>query len=200
MVFNLRPYLKFLLWFLFFVTFTSELLKIVFEFSPTIGHQQLNWANAFFWSSLFLMEIIMAGMIFYYVMRHSARRKRLITLFVCHFSVILLFPMFLNDWSWTCLLYPWPHSFQAFDPATPNTAFAVSLFVGFILAPFVTYVWGAKGFCGYLCPHGALFSETQSFNWRPFLLPPYLPEGLFYKDPDGKCFLRNDSRHHRSYR
>ncbi|MCK5514357.1 MAG: hypothetical protein KAJ00_07650, partial [Deltaproteobacteria bacterium] len=64
-----------LLWFLFFITFTLELVKIDSELSPGIGHQQLGWANAFFWSSLFFMEIIMAGMILYYIVRNPARRK-----------------------------------------------------------------------------------------------------------------------------
>ncbi|MCK5421917.1 MAG: 4Fe-4S binding protein, partial [Deltaproteobacteria bacterium] len=139
------------------------------------------WTNAFFWSSLFLMEIIMAGMMIYYIVRYPARRKRLITLSICHFSVILLLPTLLDDWSWTCLLYPWPHSFQVFDPATPKTAFAISLFVGFILVPFITYKWGARGFCGYLCPHGAFFSETygrafashpKRLEWAKDYIPP----------------------------
>ena len=181
MALKLKSYLKFLLWFLFFITFTLELVKIAFELSPNVGHQQLSWTNAFFWSSLFLMEIIMAGMILYYIVRNPARRKRLITLSVCHFSVILLLPTLLDDWSWTCLLYPWPHSFQAFDPATPKTAFAISLFVGFILVPFITCKWGARGFCGYLCPHGAFFSETygrafashpRRLEWAKDYIPP----------------------------
>ena len=173
--------MKFLLWFLFFITFTFEFVKIVFELSPQIGHQQLSWANAFFWSSLFLMEIIMAGMVLYNLVKHTARRKRLIILSICHFSVILLLPTIFDDWSWTCLLYPWPQSFQAFDPVTPEAAFAMSLFVGFILVPFLTYKWGAKGFCGYLCPHGAFFSETygrvfashpKRLEWLKDYIPP----------------------------
>jgi polyferredoxin len=90
-------------------------------------------------------------------------------------------PTLLNDWSWTCVLYPWPHSLQAFDPATPKPAFALSLVVGFILAPFLSYKWGMKGFCGYICPHGAFFSETygrvfsshpQRLHWFSKWVPP----------------------------
>ena len=177
-----RGYLKFLLWLLFFITFTFELVKILFELSPATGHQQLGWANAFFWSSLFLMEMVMAGMVIYYLVNYPARRKRLITLSACHFSVILLLPTLLNDWSWTCLLYPWPHSLQAFDPATPKLAFALSLTVGFVLAPLLTYKWGMKGFCGYICPHGAFFSETygrifpsrpERLQWTARYVPPF---------------------------
>lgn len=167
-----RGYFKFLLWLLFFITFTFELVKILFELGPATGHQKLGWANAFFWSSLFLMEMVMAGMVIYYLIQYPARRKRLITLSACHFSVILLLPTLLNDWSWTCVLYPWPHSLQAFDPATPKPAFAISLAVGFVLAPFLSYKWGMKGFCGYICPHGAFFSETYGriFPSRPKIL------------------------------
>ena len=177
----LKEYLKLSLWFLFFITFTSEFVKILFEISPNIGHQQLGWANAFFWSSLFLIEIIMAGMILYHLVKHPARRKRLAVLSISHFSVILLLPTLFDDWSWTCVLYPWPHSLQAFDPETPKTAFIISLLVGFILAPFLTYKWGIKGFCGYLCPHGAFFSETYGrifkshsgrLSWAKAYIPP----------------------------
>ena len=92
---SLKEYLKFSLWFLFFITFTSEFVKIIFELSPNIGHQQLGWANAFFWSSLFLIEIIMAGMVICHLVTHPARRKRLAVLSISHFSVILLLPSFL---------------------------------------------------------------------------------------------------------
>lgn len=177
-----RGYFKFLLWLLFFITFTFELVKILFELGPAAGHQKLGWANAFFWSSLFLMEMVMAGMVIHYLLHYPARRKRLITLSACHFSVILLLPMLLNDWSWTCVLYPWPHSLQAFDPATPKLAFTLSLAVGFVLAPFLSYKWGMKGFCGYICPHGAFFSETYgrifpsrpaTSKWVKMVVPPF---------------------------
>jgi ABC-type branched-subunit amino acid transport system permease subunit len=160
---NLNRYInifRFLLWIVFFITFASEFAKIVFELNPHYGHRPLQMANAFFWSSLFLIEILMAGMIVHFMIKYPARRMRLLILSVCHFSVILFLPMVLNNWSWTCLLYPWPHSLQAFDPATPRLAFYLSVLIGFILVPLITYRWGARGFCGYLCPHGAFFSET----------------------------------------
>lgn len=178
-----KNYLKFFLWLLFFITFSIEFVKIVFELSPAIGHQKLGWTNAFFWSSLFLIEIIMAGMALYYLIKYPARRFRLITLSLCHFLVILLIPVALNNWSWTCVLYPWPHSLQAFDPATPAAAFYISLVVGFVVVPFLTYRWGAAGFCGYVCPHGAFFSETYgrvfpsrpaSLKWAAKIIPPLL--------------------------
>jgi len=119
---NLKQYknvFRFLLWVIFFITFVSEFVKIVFELNPDYGHRPLQMANAFFWSSLFLIEILMAGIVVYFLIKYPARRMRLLILSVCHFSVILLLPVVLNNWSWTCLLYPWPHFLQAFDPLFP---------------------------------------------------------------------------------
>jgi hypothetical protein len=169
---NLKQYknvFRFLLWLIFFITFVSEFVKIVFELNPDYGHRPLQMANAFFWSSLFLIEILMAGIVVYFLIKYPARRMRLLILSGCPFSVILLLPLALNNWSWTCLLYPWPHSLQAFDPTTPRVAFYLSVLIGFILVPLITYRWGAKGFCGYLCPHGAFFSETygRAFDSHP---------------------------------
>ena len=178
---NLKKILVFLLWFLFFVTFTAEIVKLIFEQNPEIGHKQLGLANAFFWSSLFLIEMIMAGFVITFIVKYPSRRKRLVILSACHFSVILLLPVVLNDWSWTCLLYPWPHSLQAFDPKTPQVALMLSLVIGFIIVPLITLKWGAKGFCGYICPHGAFFSETygrvfskryRGFDWMRRYVPP----------------------------
>jgi hypothetical protein len=81
------------------------------------------------------------------------------------------------------VLYPWPHSLQAFDPATPQTAFVLSLGMGFVLAPFLTYKWGIKGFCGYICPHGAFFLKPMDefflharndYNGLPDIFPLYI--------------------------
>lgn len=175
------PFLKFMLWLLFFITFAGELVKIVFELNPNTGHKTLSMANAFFWSSLFLVEMIMAGFVVYFMIKYPVRRIRLAVLSLCHFSVILLLPVILNNWSWTCLLYPWPHTFQAFDPGTPRVAFFISTVAGFIFVPLITFKWGAKAFCGYICPHGAFYSETygrafpsnyRKINWVGRFLPP----------------------------
>jgi polyferredoxin len=141
-------------------------------------------ANAFFWSRLFLIGKRMAGIVVHFMIKYPTRRMRLLILSVCHFSVILFLPMVLNNWSWTCLLYPWPHSLQAFDPATPRLAFYLSVLIGFILVPLITYRWGAKGFCGYLCPHGAFFSETygrvfDSHQERLHWLRHFVPQTYF---------------------
>lgn len=166
---NTKKLLKIILWFIFFVTFSAEFAKIIFELNPDYGHKSLKVANAFFWSSLLLIEIVMGGLVIYYIKHYPSRRLRLLMLSLCHFSVILVLPMVFDDWSWTCLLYPWPHSLQAFDPATPAVALYISLLVGFIVVPVLTVKFGAKGFCGYICPHGAFFSETYGriFPSRP---------------------------------
>ena len=176
-----KRFFIFLLWFLFFVTFTVEIVKLIFEQNPDIGHKQLGLANAFFWSSLFLIEMIMAGLVIIFIVKYPSRRKRLVILSACHFSVILLLPVVFNNWSWTCLLYPWPHSLQAFDPKTPQAALLLSSVMGFFIVPLITLKWGAKGFCGYICPHGAFFSETygrvfskryKGFDWLRRYFPP----------------------------
>ncbi|MGD9157795.1 MAG: hypothetical protein PVG39_05280 [Desulfobacteraceae bacterium] len=65
---------KFLLWFLFFTTFTLEMVKIIFDPSPDIGHKSLAMANAFFWSSLLLIEIIIAGLVVYFFINYPKRK------------------------------------------------------------------------------------------------------------------------------
>lgn len=162
-----KNFFKFMLWLLFFITFTSEFVKIVFELGPETGHKHLGMANAFFWSSLFLIEMIMGGLLVFYFIKFPARRLRLFSLAVCHFTIILILPMVLDNWSWTCVLYPWPHSLQVFDPATPKLAFVLSVITGFIIIPAITLRWGAKAFCGYMCPHGAFFSETYGRLFVP---------------------------------
>ncbi|WP_155310417.1 4Fe-4S binding protein [Desulfosarcina ovata] len=166
---RLKKTLLFSLWFLFFLTFTAELVKIVLDLDPNAGHKPLGMAHLFFWSCLLLIELAMAGLSVYFFITHPKRRIRLAVLSLCHFTVILALPMIFNNWSWTCLLYPWPHSLQSFDPATPRSAMVISLFIGFLFVPFVSYWWGARLFCGYLCPHGAFFSETYGrlFSRRP---------------------------------
>ena len=182
---NQKGIFKSVLWFIFFITFTAEFAKIVLELNPDYGHKPLTMANAFFWSSLFLIEIIMGGLVIHYMIKYPHRRLRLFILSFCHFTVILLLPMVFDDWSWTCLLYPWPHSLQAFDPHTPVIAFYISLCVGFIIVPLVTFRWGVKGFCGYMCPHGAFFSETYgrvfpSHHTRLNKIPAIIPPAYFF--------------------
>ena len=38
---------RFLLWIIFFITFVSEFVKIVFELNPDYGHRPLQMANVF---------------------------------------------------------------------------------------------------------------------------------------------------------
>jgi polyferredoxin len=44
-----------------------------------------------------------------------------------------------------------------------------SLIIGFIIIPIITLKWGAKAFCGYVCPHGGFYSECfgRLFNPKP---------------------------------
>ena len=114
----------------------------------------------FYWSGLLLVEIVLAVLAIYYFVKEPSRRIRLITLSICHFTVFLALPLALNDWAYTAVLYPWPHTLQAFDAKTSKTILWLSLFVGFGIIPLISYIWGRKAFCGYICPHGAFISET----------------------------------------
>jgi len=163
----MRKWAKISLWLLFTITFMTEFIKIVIELHPTEKFEKTGMISAFFWSSLFLIEIIMAGLIIYYFIKHPPRRFRLATLSISHFSVILALPLIFHDWSWTAILYPWPHTLQAFDPATPKTVLWISLVIGFIAIPLLTIKWGVNGFCGHVCPHGAFFSETYGRLFKP---------------------------------
>jgi len=167
---NKKELFKIILWFIFFVTFSAEFAKIVFELNPDYGHKSLKAANAFFWSSLLLIELVMGGLVIYYMVTHPPRRLRLFVLSLCHFSVIMVLPMVFDDWSWTCLLYPWPHSLQAFDPATPAIALFISLLVGFIIVPVITVKWGGKRILWiHLPPWCILFRDLRT----GFSFPPY---------------------------
>lgn len=158
---------KISLWLLFTITFLSEFMIIVVELHPTEKFAKSGTLNAFFWSSLLMIEIIMAGLVVYYFIKHPPRRFRLATLSICHFSAILALPLIFHDWSWVGILYPWPHTLQAFDPSTPKIVFWLSLSIGFIVIPMLTIKWGVNGFCGHVCPHGAFFSETYGRLFRP---------------------------------
>jgi hypothetical protein len=89
--------------------------------------------------------------------KYPVRRIRLAVLSICHFTVILLLPLVYNNWSWTCLLYPWPNSLQVFDPATSKTAFVLSILIGFIIVPAITWEWAQRLSAVICAPRRVLF-------------------------------------------
>lgn len=160
---------RFLLWILFLATFGLELVKVVAEHGALQGSAHAKLVAAGYWSSLMLLELVMAGLVVTFFIRHPERRWRLATLSLCHFLTILVLPMAFHDWSWTAILYPWPHTLLAFDAATPRLIMWISLTVGFGVLPLVTLLWGKRVFCGYVCPHGAFFAETYGRCFTPHM-------------------------------
>lgn len=157
------------LWLVFAVTFGLELARFVLADRSASESAHVRIVKAGYWSSLLVMELIMAGLVVYFMIKRPGNRLRLACLSVCHFSTILVLPMVMRDWSWAAVLYPWPHTLLAFDAATPRLVFWISMAVGFVAIPLMTLRWGRNGFCGYVCPHGAFYTETYARCYRPHM-------------------------------
>lgn len=149
---------RILIWIVFLSASVLGLLRMIIP--GLVDVETAKIISFFYWSGLFLIEIVLAVLTIYYFVKKPSRRTRLITLSICHFTLFLVLPLALNDWTYTAILYPWPHTLQAFDAKTSKTILWLSLFVGFCIIPLVSYIWGRKAFCGYICPHGAFISET----------------------------------------
>ncbi len=155
---RVKQTVKILIWIVFLTTSVLGLLRII---TPNVlDTETAKIIGYFYWSGLLLVEIVLAVLVIYYFVKKPSRRTRLITLSICHFTVFLALPLAVNDWTCTAILYPWPHTLQAFDAKTSKTILWLSLFVGFGIIPLISYIWGRKAFCGYICPHGAFISET----------------------------------------
>ncbi len=159
--------LRFLLWLFVAVIFIVDFAKILFDLSLISGSVHQRFLTTFFRSTFFLFELIMAGLIIHCMIKYPARRLRLLSLTVFHYASVLVLPLAFRDFTWMAVLYPWPQTLLAFDPKTPLLVTSLSLFVGFVVVPALTLRWGAKGFCGYVCPHGAFYSEAYGRLFSP---------------------------------
>lgn len=157
---NTKRLLKFLLWLFVSSIFIADLVKIILDLSLVSGSVHQRFLTIFFRSSFGLFELIMGGLIIYFIVKYPKRRIRLISVSIFHYASVLILPMAFRDFTWMAVLYPWPQTLLAFDPKTTTIVSALSLFVGFVAVPTLTLKWGAKGFCGYVCPHGAFYSEA----------------------------------------
>jgi len=157
---RLSSALKSLLWLFVTAIFMADAVKILHDLSLIGGSAHQEMITKFFRSSFGAFELIMFSLIIYFMIRYPARRVRLLSLAAFHVAFVLVIPMALRDFTWMAVLYPWPQTLLAFDPKTPTVVVALSLFVGFVAVPCLTMKWGAKGFCGYVCPHGAYYSEA----------------------------------------
>ncbi len=159
--------LKTLLWLFVTAIFVADALKILYDLSLIGGSAHQEMLTKFFRSSFGAFELIMLFLIIYFMVKHPTRRARLISLALFHVTFVLVIPMALRDFTWMAVLYPWPQTLLAFDPKTPSIVLGLSLFVGFAVVPILTLKWGAKGFCGYVCPHGAYYSEAYGRLYHP---------------------------------
>ncbi len=157
---NTKKILKFLLWLFVSSIFIADLIKIILDLSLVSGSVHQRFLTTFFRSSFGLFELIMAGLIIYFTVKYPNRRVRLVSVAFFHYVSVLILPMAFRDFTWMAVLYPWPQTLLAFDPKTTTLVSALSIFVGFVAIPALTFKWGSKGFCGYVCPHGAFYSEA----------------------------------------
>lgn len=162
-----RRFLKLGLWLFVSSIFTADLVNIILDLSLVSGSAHQRFLTAFFRSSFGLFELIMAGLIIYFIIRYPSRRIRLVSVTFFHYLSVLILPIAFRDFTWMAVLYPWPHTLLAFDPKTTALVTVLSLAVGFIAIPVMTFKWGAKGFCGYVCPHGAFYSEAYGRLFAP---------------------------------
>ncbi|KAF0144205.1 MAG: hypothetical protein FD156_2021 [Nitrospirae bacterium] len=157
---KVKQMLKFLLWLFVSSIFIADLVKIILDLSLVSGSVHQRFLTTFFRSSFGLFELIMGGLIIYFAIKYPDRRVRLVSVAFFHYASVLILPIAFRDFTWMAVLYPWPQTLLAFDPKTTTLVSALSIFVGFVVIPALTFKWGAKGFCGYVCPHGAFYSEA----------------------------------------
>lgn len=170
---KIKRLLKLGLWIFISSILIADLIKIILDFSLVSDSAHQRFLTAFFRSSFGLFELIMGGLIVYFIIKSPEKRMRLISVTFFHYMSVLVLPIAFRDFTWMAVLYPWPHTFLAFDPKTTALVATLSLLVGFVVIPSLTFTWGAKGFCGYVCPHGAFYSEAYGklFAPRPGKLP-----------------------------
>ena len=163
--------LKFRTYLLIFIA-AMFLTDIVLMISGVTGisesyHQRA--INVAFRSAFGVFELIMIGIMIYFIKKYPARRVRLFSLLFFHVIGVLVIPMGTRNYSLMALSFPWPQTLLPFDRATSHPVFIASLVIGFFVIPLITVLWGRKAFCGYICPLGGFYSEClgRLFNPKP---------------------------------
>jgi hypothetical protein len=159
--------LRAILWAFVSAIFLVDLVKIASDVSIISRSMHQQFLTTFVRSTFGLFELIMAGLIVWFAIAHPERRARLLSVSVFHYASVLALPLAFRDFTWMAVLYPWPQTLLAFDPRTTSLVATLSLAVGFIGIPALTLAWGAKGFCGWVCPHGAFYSEAFGRLFSP---------------------------------
>lgn len=147
---------------------TDIVLMIIGSSSLSESYHQ-RAINVAFRSAFGVFELVMIGVMIYFIRKYPARRLRLLSLLFFHVIGVLVIPMGTRNFSWMALSFPWPQTLLPFDRATPHPVFIASLIVGFLVIPLITLLWGRKAFCGYVCPLGGFYSESlgRLFNPKP---------------------------------
>jgi len=164
---RLSGVLRLLLWAFVTTIFVVDLVKIAMDVSLVAKSLHQQFLNTFLRSTFGAFELIMGGLIAYFAVKHPARRARLVSVAIFHYASVLALPLAFRDFTWMAVLYPWPQTLLAFDPRTTTLVAVLSLGVGFMGVPAMTLAWGAKGFCGWVCPHGAFYSEAFGRLFSP---------------------------------
>lgn len=151
---------KFFLWLLFFAAFLFEAYKLIVQMAPNTEHSHQFMMDMFLRTVFLIIEIVIISLSIYFIIKRPKRRLRLISLLSCNLLTILILPLTTRDFGWMGSLVPWPMTLMAFDPRTSIYLSYFSLFFGFIVVPVLTIKYGVKGYCGYICPIGGMYSET----------------------------------------
>jgi hypothetical protein len=72
-----------------------------------------------FRSAFGVFELIMIGIMAYFIRKFPARRIRLLSLLFFHVVGVLMLPMMMRNFTYMAILYPWPQTLLLFDHATP---------------------------------------------------------------------------------
>jgi hypothetical protein len=155
------------LWAFVATIFAVDLVKIAMDVSLIAQSLHQKFLATFLRSTFGLFELIMAGLIIHFAIRFPERRLRLASVAFFHYLTVLALPLAFRDFTWMAVLYPWPQTLLAFDPRTTRLVAVLSLVVGFGVIPALTLIFGAKGFCGWVCPHGAFYSEAFGRLFSP---------------------------------
>jgi hypothetical protein len=166
---NLKKIGKFLLWFLFFAAFLFDSYLLITKMAPADQHSHQFLMNMLLRTVFLIIEIIIISLAIYFIIKRPKRRVRLISLLSFNLLTVAVLPMLTRDFAWMGALLPWPITLLAFDPSTSTVLSIFSIVFGFLVVPVLTVKFGAKGFCGYICPIGGIYSETYG---RLFTNPP----------------------------
>lgn len=133
---------------------------MIVDLAAYTTHSHKFMVNIIFRSIFLTIEIIIVSIAIYFMVKKPQRRVRLLSLLSLHVLTIICLPLATRDFGWMEVLLPWPLTMMAFDPRISNAVSFCSLIMGFVVVPLLTIKWGVKGFCGYVCPLGGLYSET----------------------------------------